>query len=96
MAEERTRALRRKNDYTKAIRKKKISDSYCPDGWYDHFGQYIKGKIHCSCQMCTAYTKTNSKGRWCGGKKNWKCSDVKKIEEMDFETKEEFENERKS
>jgi len=94
MSEERTRALRRKANYRKAIRKKRISETYgFGSGWYSHLGQYIKGKIHCSCLGCTSYNKTNSKGRWCGdkkNKKNWKPSDLKKIESMNLKMKEEY------
>lgn len=31
--------------------------------WYDNLHQYSKNKIHCSCGMCSAYHKTNNKGR---------------------------------
>lgn len=60
----RTRAERRHNDWTKAIRKKHISDQYCGDWpWYSDLHRYSKNKIHCSCGMCARYRKTNNKGR---------------------------------
>lgn len=41
----------------KAIRRKKriCEDVYYPSisSWYPHDGQYSKGKIHCSCPICT-------------------------------------------
>jgi len=75
-------AEKRHNDWSKAIRKKKIINAY---GWdyYDNLHQYSKNKIHCSCPMCTA--KTNNKGRkvWgCGGP-NWSTADRRRIDEME-------------
>ena len=62
----RTRAERRHNDWTKAWRKRHISDQYScwgPDEhWYPYVHQYSKNKIHCSCGMCARYRKTNNKG----------------------------------
>ena len=41
----------------KAIaRKKRICKRFYGFDWYKHDGQYSKGKIHCSCRMCT-YSK---------------------------------------
>lgn len=37
-------------------RKKRICNNYGFD-WYNCDGMYSKGKIHCSCKMCT-YSKT--------------------------------------
>ena len=42
------RAMRRKH----IKRKKRICQKYGFD-WYSKDGQYSKGKIHCSCMMCT-------------------------------------------
>ncbi len=62
----RTRAERRHNDWTKAWRKRHISDQYAcwgPDEhWYPYVHQYSKNKIHCSCGVCSRYHKTNNKG----------------------------------
>ena len=59
------RGNRRWRDNQKAERKQTISKRIHHDGWYAHFGQYRKGKIHCSCPLCSA--KTNTKiNRSCG------------------------------
>jgi len=58
LAEQYSRGL----SYRREIRNRKISSkkrfvnrAYGYD-WYKHDGQYSKGKIHCSCRMCT-YSK---------------------------------------
>lgn len=54
----RTRNYRRE-ERNKAIRRKKkiCHQVYSGEsGWYKYDGQYSKGKIHCSCRMCT-YSK---------------------------------------
>lgn len=58
----RTRAWRRDMNYRKALHKKYLSDAWFYDGrsWYPKLGYYIKGKIHCSCGMCSR--KTRNKG----------------------------------
>ena len=40
-------------------RKKKIATSIVGTEWYNHSGQYSKGKIHCSCGSCTFGKKYN-------------------------------------
>lgn len=65
MRKPRSQAYNRDVSMRKAIRKKRISDSwnnaYGTDWhWYKHLHQYSKGKIHCSCGMCMA--KTRNKG----------------------------------
>lgn len=79
----RNRAERRRNDWRKARRKRRIIRAY---GWdyYDNLHQYSKNKIHCSCPMCSA--KTNNKHR-SGARgweplENWSASDRRRIEEM--------------
>lgn len=62
---QRTRAYRR-DVRNKTIARKKhlcrelygmsIGGQDKPGSWYKHDGQYSKGKIHCSCRMCT-YSK---------------------------------------
>lgn len=80
-----TRAIRRKNNWHKAIRKKKY-------GYMHLHGKPLnslnKGKNFCSCSCCTP--KTNPKGkRYFGSQKikykqrNWKHSDMKNIQMMD-------------
>lgn len=53
---------------------------------YKHLGELSKGKIHCSCELCT--TKTNNKGH--GKAINYKPSDLRKIEDMEYQLVENF------
>ena len=43
---ERTRDYRRKKNYSKAVKRKKFCENAYGFDWYEHLGQYIKGKIH--------------------------------------------------
>lgn len=52
------RANRRMIAYTKARRKQRIVHELNDYWHYKYFGQYRKGKIHCSCPLCVA--KTNN------------------------------------
>lgn len=54
----RTRSYRREVRNKAIARKKWICHHVYWDGqdWYEHDGQYSKGKIHCSCPLCT-YSK---------------------------------------
>ena len=76
-------AEKRHNDWTKAIRKKKIINAY---GWdyYDNLHQYSKNKIHCSCPMCSRKTnnKHHSGARGYEPSKNWSESDKRKLDDM--------------
>ena len=81
------RGNRRKINYSKAMSKKHISiQLYGDRGWYECDGKYIKGKIHCSCDMCQA--KTYGKKNWYRGyrridtHKNWKVSDLRRVESL--------------
>lgn len=56
--------------------------------WYDHFGQYRKGKIHCSCHLCTEKTNDAFYGR-----RNYKPCDRRKINALE-EREEIFKKER--
>ncbi len=77
----RTRAEKRRNDWKKAIRKRKIIRHYGFD-YYDNLHQYSKNKIHCSCPICRAKTGKR-KSRIIGeGGKNWSIADEKRIDEM--------------
>lgn len=38
-------------------RKRRLAVGIGGIDWYNHLGQYSKGKIHCSCKMCT-YSKS--------------------------------------
>ena len=84
----RTRGYRRRKNRIKAIRKRRIANTLYGTKfpWYNNLHQYEKNKIHCSCQMCTS--KTNNRGRY-GRPKNWKISDLKKIEDMKDQLREE-------
>lgn len=55
---QRTRSFRRDMRNRKIARKKRIDRAihYYLKPWYDCDGKYSKGKIHCSCKMCT-YSK---------------------------------------
>ena len=59
------RGNRRHQDDLKAKRKQNIVHELGDYWHYDHFGQYRKGKIHCSCPMCAG--KTNAKINKSGG-----------------------------
>lgn len=85
MQNERNRGYRRKINFRKGRRKKKLAQAVCRSWWYEHDGQYIKGKIHCSCPSCSA--KTNNRGRY-GAAMNYKHSDRQKIESMESQEEE--------
>ena len=81
----------------KAIRKRKI-DGYSNwysevrgYGYYDNLHQYSKNKIHCSCPMCSAKTrnKGNSKHKGMSRPINYKISDMRKINRLEYEDREE-------
>jgi hypothetical protein len=66
LEKDKKRFKRRKTDFKKATRKRKIVrevyHSLDPTWeWYDNLHQYSKNKIHCSCPMCS--TKTRNKGK---------------------------------
>lgn len=86
----RNRGWRRRKDYYKGRRKKNIVLSIYKVPWYKHDGQYIKGKIHCSCPMCAS--KTKNRIGWYGSKINYKHSDQQKIDNM-YSQIEEYERE---
>ncbi len=91
-------ALKRHNDVKKAIRKKEICKHAYGWEYYDNLHQYSKNKIHCSCSGCSPKTNDKvykSKGPVFPGKdyripmtdkrlgKNWKISDIRKINSLD-------------
>ena len=67
-------------------RRKLIATKLYGNGWYDIDGKYDKGKIYCSCPMCSIKTNNKGKNRLKHGNylpsKNWKHSDLIKIESM--------------
>lgn len=74
-------------------RKKRIAHLNFGNGWgYEYDGMYNKGKIHCSCPMCSRKTNNKGKNRLKHGNyypsKDWKHSDLQKIQKMDDELKE--------
>ena len=80
--------MRRKKDYHKAIRKKRLCQSIWGDAkyWLDGvLGKYDKGKIHESLD----FEKTNSK-RY--GKRNYKASDRRRYDSTEYAIKTNYED----
>ena len=79
-----TKAERRKNDYKHIERKKQIlKNVYQDENAFTHGGQFhrlSKGKIHCSCPLCSAKTRGELTH-----------SDKIKMDSMDYKLKEERE-----
>lgn len=70
LEKDKSRFNRRKQDYKKAKRKEQITrevyhskplDDEEGWHWYNNLHQFSKNKIHCSCPMCSALEKTNTK-----------------------------------
>ena len=55
-------------------------------GYYNNLHQYSKNKIHCSCPMCSAKTrnKGNSKHKGMSRPINYKISDIRKIQKLEY------------
>lgn len=81
MENNRNRGYRRKINFRKGRNKKRLFERLAHGSWslYEYDGQYIKGKIHCSCPACSA--KTNNRGRY-GAAMNYKHSDLQKLDSM--------------
>ena len=77
----RSRAYYRKQRAKHIRRKKNICLKEYGWAYYEHEGSYSKGKIHCSCPLCTAKTKN----KW---GYNFKPSELKKIESLEEQEKE--------
>ena len=80
-------AYNRKKSFAKAKRKQNICKKCYGWEYYNNLHQYSKNKIHCSCSSCRI---TTAKRSWCGGHrkgKNWKHSDLKKINRMEWDDK---------
>lgn len=82
----------RRRSILKALRKKRIDrDIYSyldrSHGYYNNLHQYSKNKIHCSCPMCAAKTKNKGprKKKWWAPPRNYKISDVRKIQRLEYE-----------
>jgi len=100
LEKDKSQQKKRRLDVTKALRKRQISTKAYGFAWYPNLHQYSKGKIHCSCPMCSAKTNgslNKSKGpttsRKCRlattnnryGKKHWNRSDRRRIDALAFE-----------
>lgn len=86
----------RRRSILKALRKRRIdSEIYSyyyrdPDvyhGFYNNLHQYSKNKIHCSCPMCSAKTRNKGHSRHKGMVPgiNYKISDVRKIQKLEYQ-----------
>ena len=83
------RRMRRKH----IRRKKEIAQLNFGSGWHYEFdGMYDKGKIHCSCPMCSQKTNNKGKNRLKHGNyypsKNWKHSDKIQLDSGNDQLKE--------
>lgn len=87
-------AKNRRNSILKALRKRRIDRAVHypfyyrgttkgePMDWYRNLHQYSKNKIHCSCPLCSAKV---GKYRGRGPSINYKISDVRKIQRLEYE-----------
>lgn len=79
----------------KALRKRRIAKQRDPEfEYYKNLHQYSKGKIHCSCPMCSAKTRNKGKRRYLAGNYspsiNYKLSDLKRQTAMDLDEQDYF------
>ena len=84
----RTRAFRRKMRKKWMKHRRTIANTY--GGWDCPDGMFAKGKVHCSCGICSAKTRNKSfKRRKVHGNYapnlNWKHSDKLKLDSMDYQ-----------
>lgn len=84
-----------RNERNKHIaRRKNIAEHVYGWAYYSDDGRYSKGKVHCSCGMCSRFRKTNNKGkhRFLPGNyapsTNWSPNDTVKLNSMDDDLKE--------
>ena len=99
MAETRDRGYYRDERKRHIERKKRMIHEW-NDYWnYKYEGQLSKGKIRCSCGLCTAKTRNNGKRRYLHANYapniNWSCSDLKKIESLESQLEDEYEPDNK-
>lgn len=86
--------MNRDRSYYRKMRAKHIHRKKKLGRWFKlkYDGMYSKNKIHCSCPMCTRKTNNKGKNRLKHGNyypsKDWKHSDLQKIQKMDDEIKE--------
>ena len=73
-------------------RKKTIAEKIYRWSYYKCDGRYDKGKVHCSCPMCTRKTNNKGKNRLKHGNyypsKDWKHSDKIQIDSGNDQLKE--------
>lgn len=83
------RSINRKNSIRKAKHKRYIAEKIYnfENGWYNNLHAYSKNKVFCSCECCSGQSKTNPKGHWSAGKRNWSTADRKKWESMNEQEK---------
>ena len=79
----RTRAWRRHKNYVKAKRKARIVQEQNNYWYYPHFGQFIKGKINCSCPMCRRKSRNKGAAAYYHGVYNYRPMDLKRIQAME-------------
>ena len=86
------KAYARKMRWKHIQRKKKIAEKLYGHGYYKCDGKYDKGKVHCSCPMCSRKTNNKGKNRLKHGNyypsKDWKQSDQIKLDNTDDQLKE--------
>lgn len=80
----------RRRSILKALRKQRIDRAVYPYSeydWYNNLHQYSKNKIHCSCPMCSTKTRNKGHSRYKGMVPgiNYKISDIKKIQRLEYE-----------
>ena len=86
LQKDRTRAIRRKKNASKAMRKKAIDmQIHVNTPWYGSLHQYSKNKIHCSCPMCAFNPKRHGR-RFL--KYQYTAQDMRNMEKQDFSEKE--------
>lgn len=100
MRKPRSSAYNRDVSRRKALRKQRIakrlySYNYGSEfEYYKHLHQYSKGKIHCSCPMCSAKTRNKGKRRYLAGNYapsiNYKHNDLKRQIAMDLDERDYF------
>lgn len=83
------RGIRRKQSIRKAKHKRYIAEVVYgwEDGWYRNLHAYSKNKNFCSCECCSGQFKTNPKGHYSAGKRNWCRMDRRKWESMNEQEK---------
>ena len=73
-------AMNRHNSRKKALRKRTIDRQvhWCGRNneysWYDNLHEYSKGKIHCSCWLCSAKTRKHGPT----------ITDIRKIQRLEY------------